>query len=188
MTLFPLAKLGPALLAGAAALLLSTAAAAALHQYDGDTTGGPTFDRPLETLDFLPVPGQNSNYHALWFTVDTAGVYDFLSTAQGWDNFTLLYAPAFDPMMPLANALVANDDLGGVGSSGFSWALNTGVVYTFVTAGFAGGFDFGAFSNSIDGPGVVAVVPEPASAWLMLLGAAALLGLRRQRAAGTGRD
>lgn len=171
------------LLSAALAAGLAGGAHAASLTWTGDTTGGPVFDRPLETLDFLPLAGRNAHYNAFLFTVDTPGEYSFQSTAIGdWDNFTVLYAPSFVPTASLMNALVANDDNPTVGLSGFSWDLTPGVTYTFVTTGLSAAFDFGAYSNTIDGPGIITEVPEPRVWLLMVIGLAAVGWMRRSGA------
>ncbi|MEF7612702.1 PEP-CTERM sorting domain-containing protein [Aquincola sp. MAHUQ-54] len=162
------------------AAFLTTGAQAAMLDFSGTTAGGPTFDRPLETLDFLPLIGEDARYNAFQFTVDTSGFYNFLSTVTGWDNFTLLYGPGFNAASPLTNALAANDDFGAPGQSGFSFGLTAGVAYTFVTTGFDGAVDFGAFNNSIAGPGSIAAVPEAGTLAMMAMGLA-LVGLLRRR-------
>jgi len=57
-----------------------------------------------------------------------------------------------------------------------------GIDYEFVTTGFANS-DFGAFSNTIGGPGAIiaAAVPEPATWALMGLGLAAVGTITRRR-------
>lgn len=170
----------PSTLALAAALLLAgPAALAATLDYGGTTVGGATFNRPVETLDFVTMT--DTAYSAFEFTVGSTGFYNFLSTAQGgWDNFVLLYGPSFNPTQPLTGALVANDDLGGttIGQAGFSWGLTAGVRYTFVTTGVG---DSGLFSNSITGPGSIAAVPEPSTYLMLAMGLAAIGYLRRRR-------
>lgn len=171
----------PSMLALAAALLLAgPAALAATLDYSGTTVGGATFNRPVETLDYVPMADMDT-YSAFEFTVGSTGFYSFLSTAQGgWDNFLVLYAPTFNPGMPLTGALVANDDLGGttIGQSGFSWGLTAGVRYTLVTTGVAAS---GLFDNSINGPGSIAAVPEPSTYLMLAFGLAAIGYLRRRR-------
>lgn len=165
-----------------ASLALLGSAQAATYSYSGDTTGLDTFHRPLAGFGGLSAFGADDNYHALTFTVSATGSYAFLSTASGWDNFLFLYS-SFDPATPLANGLIGNDDLGAVGISGFSYTLTAGASYTLVTTGFEGGFDFGAFTNSIDGPGTVSPVPEPATYGLMALGLAGMGAFVRRRKA-----
>lgn len=156
----------------AALLFIAQGASAATFQYTGTTVGGATFQRPVETLDASPT-GDAVAYSALEFTVSSTGFYNFLSVANGgWDNFTLLYGPGFNPASPLTNAIVANDDRNfTVGESAFSANLSAGVRYTYVTTGV---FDQGAFTNSIEGMGTVTAVPEPSTYLMLALGLAAL--------------
>jgi hypothetical protein len=165
----------------ALAVLAAASAHAGTAAFSGDTTGGATFLRPLETFDPGPVGAAPVNYATWAFTVDTAGAYDFLSQAVGgWDNFTLLYSPGFSAANPGTNGVVANDDLAGGPDSGFTWNLSAATPYVFVTTGFEGGVDFGAFQNSITGPGNVAMVPEPGT-WALMAGGLLGLGAWRQR-------
>lgn len=169
--------------AALAALGLSSVAQA--QTFTGDTTGAPTFNRPLASFLGLSALGQNVRYDALEFTVNVSGSYDFLSLAAGnWDNFLFLYSPSFSPAAPLLNGVIANDDLISIGRAGFNGvALAAGTPYVLVTTGFEA-TDFGAFTNTISGPGIATPVPEPGTWGLMALG---LLGMgawvRRRSAA-----
>jgi len=161
-------------LAFAALLGVTGAAQAATYNYTGNTTGAPTYTRSFFDFSGLSPSGANVNYQTLEFTVTASGSYNFLSAASGgWDNFLFLYGPSFNPASPLVNGLVGNDDFGGsIGTSGFSFTLTAGSTYVAVTTGFEGGLDFGAYANSITGPGDVNVVPEPGTYGLMALGLA----------------
>ena len=167
-----------------AALLYASQASAALH--NGDTTGGATFNRPLENLSALSAVGTNVAYEPYSFSVDTAGSYSFrsysLPLATPWDNFLILYTGAFDPGHALTNATIANDDVNGTtGRSGFSATLATGVAYTLVTTSFYNE-DSGKYLNTIRGPGeVTAPVPEPGTYLMMLVGIAAIGCMARRR-------
>jgi hypothetical protein len=70
----------------------------------------------------LSSEGDDVRYQSLTFNVSAAGTYDFLSVASSGlgTNFLLLYSPSFSPGSPLNNGLVGNDDLGGIGTAGFS--------------------------------------------------------------------
>lgn len=171
-------------LAVAAAAALSAAGAHAVDfVYGGDTTGSPTYHRSLAGFGGLSGVGTNVAYDTLDFTVTATGAYDFLSVADGWDNFLFLYSPSFDPGAALSNGVASNDDFPSVGISGFDGvALTAGVSYVLVTAGFDN-TDFGAYTNTISGPGSVVAVPEPATYGMMALGLLAVGGLARRRSA-----
>ena len=170
-------------MAFAALLGVTGAAQAATYNYTGNTTGAPTYNRAFFDFSDLSPFGANVNYQPLEFTVTATGSYSFLSTATGgWDNFLFLYGPSFNPAAPLVNGLIGNDDFSGIGTSGFTFSLTAGNSYVAVTTGFEGGVDFGAYANSITGPGNVNVVPEPGTYGLMALGLAVVgFAARRSR-------
>ncbi len=161
-----------------------SAAQAATYSFSGNTSGAPTYDRLIETLDIVSPVGANVNYESLIFSVDASGDYSFASMASGsWDNFTFLYSPSLNPAAPLVGALVGNDDLGDIGgpggSSGFTYELTAGTQYAFVTTGFSD-IDFGAYDNSISGAGNITPIPEPHTYALMIAGLGALILMRRR--------
>jgi hypothetical protein len=168
-------------LLAAAAALVTVSSHATLATYTGDTTGGPTFNRPLEDLTALSGLGTAVSYDVVPIIVSLSGTYSFVTTGV-FDTFTLLYSPSFDPATPLNNALVASDDLLGFNVSGFTQTLTAGTTYFHVVTGF-GNANFGAFSVTIGGPGVITVVPEPSTYAMMGLGLLAVGGLiaRRRR-------
>lgn len=176
-------KFKPALLAFAAFTCVASTASAGVVVVSGTTTGGPTFNRPLEGLTGLSAVGTAVSYSTYAFSVSLAGTYTFTTTAANsstFDTFTFLYGPTFNPASPLTNALIGNDDLFGVGeASGFAYALTAGTNYVYVTTGFANS-DAGAFVTVIGGPGTItAAVPEPETALMMAVGLGALCLGRR---------
>lgn len=165
----------------------ASSASAGVIVYNGDTTGGPLWNRPNAAAPPSVLSGASAvPYHVQQFHVDLGGAYDFLSTTPSWDNFTFLYQTSFDPGAQLTNVIIGIDDFGfSFTDSGFNGiALNTGVNYFFVTTGFDN-TKFGTFQNSITGPGniflgPVTAVPEPST--FVILGMASLaivIGRRR---------
>lgn len=180
-----------ALLAGS---ILATPALAGVLVVTGDTTGKPTWNRPIAGNP--PVPplsgvGTNVPYEVTEFTVTANGVYDFLNIGTNpvnWDNYLFLYQTAFNPATPFVNILIGNDDFPNIGRSGFSYGLLAGVTYVAVTTGFAN-THFGQWEMTIRGPGDIllaggGVIPEPGT-WAMMIAGFGLVGagLRRRRAA-----
>lgn len=163
----------------AAAVLCGSArpAQAAIITVTGDTTGKPTFNRPLEDLSGLSAVGTAVAYDTLTFSASVSGAYTFLTTGM-FDTFSILYSGSFLPGSALTNAVVANDDLISppFTTSGFASTLTAGATYVLVTTGF-GQTDFGAYSITIGGPGNL-TVPEPVATGLLGLG---LLGVASWR-------
>lgn len=173
-------------LAVIASLSFGLPAAAGTVVINGDTTGGPTFNRPLAGATGLSSVGTNVAYQVTSFTVSTAGAYSLLSEA-GYDNFLGLHVGAFDPTQPLLNALAYNDDLDSLmRTSGFTTNLLAGVSYFAVATAFDNN-GFGAYKLTISGPGDISLssaVPEPAT-WAMMIAGFGLAGaaLRRRKGA-----
>jgi hypothetical protein len=164
-----------------AALACAAAAQANIVTVTGAlTTTDPSFNRPIEDLSSLSSVGDAVRYDVVEFTVGTAGEYTFMTTAM-FDSFALLYAPTFSASSPLTNALIANDDLLGQTTSGFTFTLATNTVYRYVTTGF-GNTDLGNYSTTIGGIGTISMVPE-ASSYAMLALGLGVLGLIARRKA-----
>lgn len=173
-------------LALVASLSFGLPAAAGTVVINGDTTSGLTYNRPVADTSSLSTVGTNVQYQVTTFTVSAAGAYSLLSEA-GYDNYLGLYAGAFDPTLPLLNALAYNDDLNGnLAVSGFTTNLLAGVSYFAVASAFDNN-RFGDYKLTISGPGDISLssaVPEPAT-WAMLIAGFGLAGaaLRRRKGA-----
>ncbi|GGE20595.1 hypothetical protein GCM10011529_29090 [Polymorphobacter glacialis] len=174
-----------------AATMLSTAASAGVLVINGDTTGGPTWNRTLSGAPPVGLSGVGTDvpYEVSAFTVSVSGSYDFLAKAE-YDNFLHLYQGTFNPLDQFSGVLIASDDFPTIGLSGFDYGLTTGTSYFVVASGFAN-TDFGAYELTISGPGditlgSVGTVPEPQS-WVMLIAGFGLVGAaaRRRRTAAT---
>ena len=175
---------------GAFALLATLAVSsntAQAQSFPGDTTGGPTWNRPLAGNPPIPPTsgvGTAVPYETLTFTVTASGPYAFNSIAADfgngpWDNYAFLYHTSFNPTDQFTNVIVGNDDFPNIGTAGFSSVnLTAGTPYIFVSTGFAND-DFGPYLLEIGGPGT-AVVPEPAT--LAAVAGLSLVALRRRRA------
>lgn len=157
----------------------STAQADSIYTITGDTTGAAIFNRPIEDLSGLSAVGTEVSFHQFSFTVSAAGAYSFLTTAA-FDSFMFIYSPSFNPGSSLTNALIGNDDLLGTTTSGFVIELNADTRYVLVTTGYES-FEYGQYSTTIGGPGVVTAVPEPETYALTILGLG-VVGLACRRA------
>ena len=114
-------------------------ASQAQNTYNGALTStSPTFNRPEEGAPPTQLSPKDTAtyYNVIPLTISTAGVNTITcTTSADFDTFGFLYSPAgFDPLHPLTNVLVGDDDSGpGVN---FSFTYNfttTGVYYVVVT-------------------------------------------------------
>ena len=174
-----------ALLATFALFAFAAPAAAETVVVTGDTTGAPTYNRPVSLFSLSGV-GVDNPYEVTSFTVDTTGTYSLALNSDVFDTFLSLYAGSFDPGDALTNLIALDDDSGPDFNSLLSFSLTAGTTYLAVATGFAPE-DFGVYDLTIDGPGGITVgdsggVPEPAS-WAMMIGGMGLAGgaLRRRK-------
>src|SRR5688572_21866997 len=78
--------------------------------FNGDTTGGPTFSRPVSLIEVAVPPLYNAvRYETIGFTVDAGGSYqlnlDPIVATPFYDLFLVLYSVNFSPVSPLENIL-----------------------------------------------------------------------------------
>lgn len=125
-----------------------------------------------------------TSYHVLPFTVSESGGYNLHSElSTGGNHFTFLYEGSFDDQASLDNLLDYGLGNGfspfGVpqGESEIDALLFSGVTYFWVTSTWQASSPIVPSANTITGPGVVTVIPSPATLALLL----APVALRRRR-------
>ena len=146
---------------------------------NGDTTGEPTWNRPIQGGPTLSGVGTAVPYEVTAFSVDTSGSYllEIITATSSWDTYLHLYT-SFDPLDQLTGLIDGNDD-GGIGFlSSLTSSLTSGTNYYAVVSGFSNS-SFGSYSLEITGPGNVSV-PTPTTLALMFLGVIGLGYSRRK--------
>ena len=133
--------------------------------FDGNTTDGPTFTRPLSVRDgtsgscSLSGTGVNVNYETHTLATDTDGDY-IISITGEFDTYLLLYEGAFDPVDVCVDLIALDDDEGVVSTSTVGagtyqgrtpLTLDDAESYTIVVTAFAP-TEFGAYNGSVFGP------------------------------------
>ncbi|MEJ7589885.1 MAG: T9SS type A sorting domain-containing protein [Ferruginibacter sp.] len=99
-----------------------------------------TFNRPEEGTPptALSITGTSVFYNVITFNVAVPGLVT-ISSLSVWDNFMILYnSNGFNPLTPLENALVANDDFTGP-NAGISYSFTTPGTYTIVICSYKNG-------------------------------------------------
>jgi hypothetical protein len=165
-------------------------ASASVLNINGDTTGDPTWNRPIAGIPPTNLSGVGTNvaYEVNAFQVTGNGLYDFMVNSA-FDNYLFVYQTAFIPTAQFTNILAGNDDAGGtLNASLTGLSLSVGTQYFFVVSGFSN-TDAGAYTASITGAGNNAaflsntnppVVPLPSTAALVALALSALTFARRR--------
>jgi hypothetical protein len=196
---------------GTIALLVAASGAVAQDAiWTGDTTGGPTMQRPV-SFTLLSGFATATPYEVTPFFVSVGGQYvfeaDYRNAAGGsWDGYILVYSGSFDAGNPLSNLIAGDDDYlgsftvlpgattGGLqgsrialgdgsnfGGSGTGLNLTAGEQYFAVVLGF-GNADFGTYTAGIGGgQGQVTLGLIPAPGAVALLGLGGLAAVRRRR-------
>lgn len=154
--------------------------------FSGTTEAMATWNRPSSPSTLSSV-GTDVAYSVVPFHVDTTTSYEIESLFPDADGVLCLYEGGFDPADQLTN-LVGYMDIGYLGEADFGTAdLTAGKQYYLVVTGYEN-IDFGAFAGTITsgnplapGQATLGLVPEPASA-LLVLGAFSVLVRRRRTA------
>jgi hypothetical protein len=118
----------------------------------GDTTGGPTWNRPVGAGPSLSDFGTNTPYNAQQITITDAAGFSAAITS-GFDSYLHLYLGDFNPADQLTN-LEAGDDDRGPGEDALLGASLTNGRYTIVVSGFDNG-DFGSYTLLLNGVVIV---------------------------------
>jgi uncharacterized protein (TIGR03382 family) len=163
------------------------AAMAGMTVYSGDTTGNPTWNRPVGTGGLSGV-GTAVPYETQAFSVSSSGPYTITSAydaSAGYDGYLHLYAGSFDPQDQFTNLIAGDDDYMGLyGAQMAGVYLTGGTNYIIVNSGFDNA-DFGAYTTTICGCGDIQLGGEcstvPAPGALGLVAAGCLSVLRRRR-------
>ena len=167
----------PTSLALAVALLLAGVgqqASAAVRTVTGDTTFGQQFLRPGDFTGETPSYITGVKYRAFDVTASESDWQATFITSCDFNCASFFYNGAFDPANPHQN-LIEADAHDGYNMTGLMRDLEPGRRYTYVVAGYYD-YDWGAFSTTTGGNGVVTMtpVPEPSAAAMLLGG---LLGV-----------
>jgi uncharacterized protein (TIGR03382 family) len=168
-----------------AALVASAGSAMAdVELFNGDTTGGSTYNRVLtgNPPTGLSAVGTAVAYQVIpMFTDSSASVsFEIIAAAASYDTFMTLYTSSFNPLAALTNAVVADDDAGAGSNSLFSANLTGGAQYYVVVSGFDNA-DFGTYTLQMSSTSTdITIGNVPAPSALALLGVAGLAARRRR--------
>lgn len=176
-SLRPLARgvLAAALLAGA-----TQAAQAEVISFRGDTTGGPTYQRPDQSGTVFQDWRGDVAYRVYDVNLQEYASNISFSVVCDFDCGIFVYQGSFDPAAPLQGIMGGSDSYAG----NYSGMLNGHLIaghYSMVVVGDSQS-EFGAFAGVVGANAAftVSAVPEP-STWMLLGAGLALLALVRSR-------
>ncbi len=137
----------------ALALVAGSAALAQSSVVNGDTTGAPTWNRPIGAGPSLSGTGTATPFQTVNVTITQPLSFSAETTVASFDTYLHLYQTSFDPNAQLTN-LVAGDDDGGAGLLSLINAASDGPFtpgqYIVVVSGFSNG-SFGTYTLEING-------------------------------------
>jgi hypothetical protein len=137
----------------ALALVAGSAALAQSSIVNGDTTGAPTWNRPIGAGPGLSGTGTATPFQTVNVTITQPLSFSAETTVASFDTYLHLYQTSFDPNAQLTN-LVAGDDDGGAGLLSLINAASDGPFtpgqYIVVVSGFSNG-SFGTYTLEING-------------------------------------
>lgn len=168
-----------------AVVALAGTAMADLELFNGDTTGGPTFNRALAGNPPTGLSGVGTAvaYQVIPMFTDVSApvTFDIIAAGTGYDTFMHLYGPGgFNPAAALSNVIIGDDDTGTGSNSLFTTNLTGGTQYFVVVSGFDNG-DFGTYTLQMSSSSAdITIGNIPAPSALALLGVAGLAARRRR--------
>jgi len=169
-----------------AAFVASAGSAMAdVELFNGNTTGGPTYNRVLTGNPPTGLSGVGTavayQVVPMYTNINASVVFEITAAASGYDTFMTLYGPGgFNPLAALTNAVVADDDAGVGSNSLFSANLTGGAQYYVVVSGFDNA-DFGTYTLQMSSSSAdITIGNIPAPSALALLGVAGLAARRRR--------
>ena len=168
-----------------ALMALAGTAMADVELFNGDTTGGATFNRALAGNPPTGLSGVGTavRYQVIPMYTDASAsvLFDITAAASGYDTFMHLYGSGgFNPAMPLSNVIIGDDDSGVGANSAFTTNLTGGVQYYVVVSGFDNN-DFGTYTLAMSSSTAdITIGNVPAPGALALLGVAGLVARRRR--------
>ncbi len=164
--------------------LLAGSAIADVEVYNGDTTGGPTYNRVLTGNPPTGLSGVGTavayEVVPMYVNIGASVSFDITAAAAGYDTFMTLYVNSFNPGSALTNAVIADDDAGTGSNSFFTTNLTAATQYYVVVSGFDNA-DFGTYTlqmSSTSADITVGVIPAPSA--LAMLGLTGLVARRRR--------